>query len=264
MLARVRWAARDGWIIAVRDMQQWVREPQLIVWGLLFPISFVLLFAYVFGSGIIVPGGGNYREFLMAGIFAQTMAFGIGETAMAVHIDSAKGVTDRFRSMPMAPSAVVTGRCLAAMVYSAVSLLILVATGLAIGWRWHGSAGAAAAAFGLLLLLRLAFLWLGILLGLKAKTAESVNSVFGLLYPVTMLSSAFIAIELMPGWLGAVASWNPISSTINATRELFENPGVEATGWVAEHALLLAIAWPLLITAVTLPLAVRAFQRLSR
>ena len=102
---------------------------------------FVLLFAYVFGSGIIVPGGGNYREFLMAGMFAQTMAFGIGETMMAVHTDAAKGVTDRFRSMPMAPSAVVVGRCIANMIYSAVSLAILVVTGLAIGWRWHGTLG---------------------------------------------------------------------------------------------------------------------------
>ena len=263
-LERLRWALRDGWIIAVRDMQQWVREPQMIVWGLLFPIMFVLLFAYVFGSGMIVPGGGNYREFLMAGMFAQTMAFGIGETAMAVQVDSAKGVMDRFRSMPMAPSAVVVGRCLAAMVYSTVSLAILVATGLAIGWRWHGSLGEAVGAFGLLLLLRMAFLWLGILLGLKARNAESVNSLYGLLYPVTMLSSAFIAVELMPGWLGAIAAWNPISATIDATRDLFGNPGAATTGWVADHALLMAIVWPLVITVVTLPFAVRAYQRLSR
>ncbi|HEU4840787.1 MAG TPA: ABC transporter permease [Ilumatobacteraceae bacterium] len=264
MAGRLKWAIRDGWIIAVRDMQQWVREPQMIVWGLLFPIMFVLLFAYVFGSGIIVPGGGNYREFLMAGMFAQTMAFGIGETAMAVQVDSAKGVMDRFRSMPMAPSAVVVGRCLAAMVYSAVSLAILVATGLAIGWRWHGSPGEAVAAFGLLLLLRMAFLWIGILLGLKAKNAESVNSLYGLLYPVTMLSSAFIAVELMPAWLGAIATWNPLSATINATRDLFGNPGVETAGWVADNSLLMAIVWPVVITAVTLPIAVRAYQRLSR
>ena len=139
-LDRLRWAARDSWVIALRDMNEWVREPQIIVWGLLFPIMFVLLFAYVFGSGIIVPGGGNYREFLMAGMFAQTMAFGIGDTMMTVHTDAAlKGVTDRFRSMPMAPSAVVVGRCIASMVYSAVSLGILVACGLAIGWRWHGT-----------------------------------------------------------------------------------------------------------------------------
>ena len=205
-------------------MTQWVREPQLIVWGLLFPIMFVLLFAYVFGSGIIVPGGGNYREFLMAGMFAQTMAFGIGETMMSVHTDSAKGVTDRFRSMPMAPSAVVVGRCIANMVYSAISLAILVATGLAIGWRWHGTLGEALAAFGLLLLLRLAFMWLGIWLGLKATSPEMVNSVYGMLYPVTMLSSAFIAIELMPGWLGAIATWNPISATITADPRAVRQP----------------------------------------
>ena len=223
-LDRLRWAARDSWVIALRDMTQWVREPQIIVWGLLFPIMFVLLFAYVFGSGIIVPGGGNYREFLMAGMFAQTMAFGIGDTMMTVHTDAAKGVTDRFRSMPMAPSAVVVGRCIASMVYSAVSLGILVACGLAIGWRWHGTVAEAAAAFGLLLLLRLAFLWIGIYLGLKAKSPEMVNSVYGLLYPVTMLSSAFVATSLMPGWLGAIAEWNPLSSTITATRRAVRQP----------------------------------------
>ena len=261
---RFRWAVRDGWIIALRDMNQWVREPQMIVWGLLFPILFVLLFAYVFGSGIIVPGGGNYREFLMAGMFAQTMAFGIGETMMAVHTDAAKGVTDRFRSMPMAPSAVVVGRCIANMLYSAISLAILVGTGLAIGWRWHGTLGAAVAAFGLLLLLRLAFMWIGIWLGLKATSPEMVNSVYGILYPVTMLSSAFIAIELMPAWLGTIAAWNPISATITSTRRLFENPGVETSGWIADNATLMAVIWPVAITIVTLPLAVRAYQGLSR
>jgi ABC-2 type transport system permease protein len=263
-LARVRWAARDGWLIAMRDMTQWVREPSMIVWGLAFPIVSVLLFAYVFGSGIVVPGGGNYREFLMPGIFAQTMAFGIGETLAAVQADSAKGVTDRFRSMPMAPSAVVIGRCVANMTYSALSLALMVACGLAIGWRWEHSVPEAAAAFGLLLLLRLAFMWVGIYLGLKAKTPEMANSIFGLLYPVTMLSNAFIASELMPNWLGTVVDLNPLSSTITATRSLFGNPGVEQSGWFADNAILLAVLWPLAITVLTLPLAVRAYQRLSR
>jgi ABC-2 type transport system permease protein len=257
-------ALRDGWIVALRDILHWVREPQLIVWGLLFPIVFVIMFAYVFGSGIVVPDGGNYREFLMPGMFAQTMAFGIGETMMAVTTDASKGVTNRFRSMPMAPSAVVLGRCIANMIYSAVSLLLMIGCGLAIGWRWRGSVAQALAAIGLLLLLRLAFIWIGIYLGLLAKSPEAANSVYGLLYPVTMLSNAFVAPELMPGWLGAIADWNPLSSTITATRKLFDNPGVEQSGWLADNAILLAVALPLVIMALTLPIAVRAYQRLSR
>jgi ABC-2 type transport system permease protein len=263
-LARLRWALRDGWLVAGRDVAQWIREPQLIVWGLVYPVVSVLLFAYVFGSGIVVPGGGDYREFLMPGIFAQTMAFGIGETLAAVQADSAKGVTDRFRSMPMAPSAVVVGRCVSGMLYSAASLTLVVVCGLAVGWRWHGSAMETAGAFGLLLLLRMAFLWIGIILGLRAKSPEMANAIFGLLYPVTMLSSAFIDPSLMPEWLGTVAAWNPISSTVTATRELFGNPGVGGEGWVVDHAVGMAIVWPLIITAVTLPLAVRTYQRLSR
>ena len=261
---RLRWVLRDSWLIAQRDMAQWVREPQMIIWGLIFPVVFVLLFAYVFGSGIIVPGGGNYREFLMPGMFAQTMAFGIGETVAAVQADMAKGVTDRFRSMPIAPSAVLLGRCTANMIISVLSLVLMAGCGLAVGWRWHGSLAEAAAGFGLLLLLRLAFLWIGIYLGLKAKSAEMANGIFGLLYPVTMLSSAFVAPELMPRWLGVIAEWNPISSTITATRSLFGNPGGDPSGWIGEHATLMAVVWPLVIAAVTLPMAVRAFQRLSR
>ena len=255
---------RDALIVAERDVLQWVREPQMIVWGLLFPIMFVVLFAYVLGSGIVVPGGGNYREFLMPGMFAQTMAFGIGETVASVHADTAKGVMDRFRSMPMAPSAVVVGRSLANLLYSVVSLGVLVLAGLAIGWRWHGTMAEAAAALALLLLLRFAFLWIGIVLGLKAKTPEMANSIYGLLYPVTMLSNAFVAPELMPAWLGHIAAWNPLSSTITATRRLFDNPGVEPSGWLADNAILMAVLLPVAITAMTLPLAVRSFQHLSR
>lgn len=257
-------AVRDGLLVARRDVSHWVREPQMILWGLAVPIVTVLLFAYVFGSGIRVPGDGDYRDFLMPGIFVQTMAFGIGETLAAVQADSAKGVTDRFRTMPIAPSAVVVGRCLAAMLYSTASLGLMVGCGLAIGWRWRGSAVDALAALGLLLLLRFALLWVGILLGLRARSAEAANAVFGLLYPVTMLSNAFVAAELMPGWLGTVVEWNPLSSSITATRMLFGNPVGTATSWPGENALVLSVVWPLVVTAVFLPLAVRAFRGLSR
>jgi hypothetical protein len=150
------------------------------------------------------------------------------------------------------------------MIYSALSLVLMIGCGLAIGWRWRGSIAEALAAVGLLLLLRLAFIWVGIYLGLLAKSPEAANSVYGLLYPVTMLSNAFVAPELMPGWLGAIAAWNPLSSTITATRKLFGNPGVEPSGWLAEHAIVLAVVLPLAIMAVMLPIAVRAYQRLAR
>jgi ABC-2 type transport system permease protein len=263
-LARLRRAARDAGLIAGRDMAQWVREPQMILWGLVMPIMFVVLFAYVLGSAMMVPGGGSYQAFVMPGMFVQTMAFGIGETLAAVQADASRGVTDRFRSMPMAPSAVVVGRCGANMIYSVVSLAIMVLAGLAVGWRWEGTVAEALAAFGLLLLLRLAFLWIGIFLGLKAKSAEMANSIYGLLYPVTMLSNAFVATALLPVWLGLIAEWNPLSATVTATRELFGNPTGEPDSWVGEHALELAVVWPMIITAVTLPLAVRAYRKMSR
>lgn len=266
---RARWALRDGWLIAGRDVAQWVREPQLIVWGLVFPIIFVLIFAYVLGGSMQVAGGGSYQEFLMPGMFVQAMAFGLGETVAAVQADNSKGVMDRFRSMPIAPSAVVLGRVIASMLFSAISLLIMIGCGLLVGWRWHSGLAGFAAGFGLLLLLRLAMMWLGLVLGLKASSPEMANGLFGLLYPLTMLSNAFASPQLMPSWLGTIAQWNPLSWTATALRETYGNPGAATTGgveatWLSDHAGLLAVLWPVVVTLLTLPLAVRAFQKLSR
>ncbi|MFB9907681.1 ABC transporter permease [Allokutzneria oryzae] len=261
---RVRWAVRDGLLIARRDLTQWFREPQMVLWNLLFPVVSVLLFAFVFGSAMIAPEGGNYQDFLMPGFFAQTMAFGLSETIMAVQADSAKGVTDRFRSMPIAPSAVVLGRCFANMLYSVAGLAIVVLCGLAIGWRWHNGLDGALAAFALLLLLRLAMLWVGIVIGLKARHPEAVSGLIGLMYPVTMLTNAFADPARMPGVVGALAEANPLSWTITAIRGLFGNPVGAPSGWLGDNAVLLATVWPLVLSAVFLPLAVRAFQGLSR
>lgn len=261
----LRWALHDSWAIARRDLLHWVAEPFRIVAALLWPVTFVLLFGYVLGSGMRVPGGGDYMEFLIPGLMVQTMAFGIGETMTAITTDKARGVTDRFRSMPMAASAVVVGRSMADMINAVFAVIVLLACGLVVGWEWHGSLPEALAAVGLLLLLRFAFLWIGIYLGLLAKSPEAVNGLWGALFPITMLTSAFVAPELMPGWLGFIAEWNPLSSTVGATRDLFGNPGAPAGGsWIADHALLMAIAWPVAIVAAFLPLSVRRYGRLSR
>ncbi|MEU3216441.1 ABC transporter permease [Streptomyces sp. NPDC006971] len=261
---RLHWALADSWNVARRTLTHYRRQPLTIVWQLGFPILSVLLYGYVFGSAMKVPGGGDYREFLMPGMFATTMALGFMNTAVAMVTDVGKGVVDRFRSMPMAPSAVCAGRGLADLLVAAAELAILVATALAIGWRAGDGPASAVGAFGLLLLLRFSLIWVGVWLGLLVPDPESAGGLYAIAFPVTMISSALVAPSLMPGWLGAVAAWNPISSTVTATRELFGNPVASGGTWVEEHALLMAVVWPLVLTAVFLPLAVRRFQRLSR
>ncbi|MGH8929636.1 MAG: ABC transporter permease [Egibacteraceae bacterium] len=261
---RLRWAAVDAWTITQRDVAHWVREPIGVAFTLLFPIMMVLMFGYLFGGAMSVPGGGDYREFLLPGMLAMTMAFGVEETMVAVSTDAAKGVTDRFRSMPMAPSAVVVGRSAADMLYSALSLLALIGCGLLIGWQWRNGVGAAMTAVALLLLLRFAMLWIGIYLGLIVRGPNTIAVVQTLVWPLAFLSNAFVAPETMPGWLGTVTEWNPLSATVSATRDLFGNPASVGTSWVAQNALLMAIVWPLLIVAIFFPLSVRRYQRLSR
>jgi ABC-2 type transport system permease protein len=258
----VIWTLRDSWAITRRDLTHYATQPVMILAELIYPITFVLLFAYVFGSAMTVPGGGDYQEFLMPGMFVQTMAFGIGGTMAAVSADVEKGITD-LRAMPMARAAVVGGRSLADMLSSVVSLAIMLACGLAVGWSFHAGAMNALAAVGLLLLLRFAFLWVGIVLGLMIRGPESIAAVWSLLFPLTMITSAFVAPELMPGWLGFLAEWNPLSATVAATRELFGNP-TSGDSFVTEHAVVLAVAWPIVLVAIFLPLAVRRYSSLSR
>jgi ABC transporter DrrB family efflux protein len=261
---RLRWALADAWTVTGRDLAHWVRQPSTLVLNLAFMVMVVLLFGYLFGGAIAVPGGGSYREFLLPGMFALSMLFGVESTMIAVTTDAARGVTDRFRSMPMARSAVVAGRAVADMLNSTLGLAVLLACGLLVGWGWHNGAADALAAVGLLLLFRFAFVWVGIYLGLLARNPEAVVAVQILVWPIGFLSNAIAPTATMPGWLGTVAEWNPLSATATATRELFGNPGWGGVSWADQHALLLAVAWPLLIVAVFLPLTVRRWQRLSR
>lgn len=250
------------WVVTLRYLTHWRRDPAPLVWGLAFPIASVLLFGYVFGGSMNVPGGGNYREFLLPGLFAMTMVFGIGNTMIGVVSDSEKGINDRFRSMPMAPSAVVAGRSLADMLNSTMDLVFMVLCGLAIGWRWNGTAAEALLAFVLLLLLRFAFLWVGMFFGLSVKTVEGANNAYALLFPLAMIANTFASPSEMPAWLGTVAEWNPISATAATTRDLFGSPGADAgTSWVAENALLMSMVWPLALVAVFVPLTVRRYQK---
>ena len=248
--------ASDSWTLTRRTLLHWRNHPAQLALDLFFPVMVLLMFAYLFGGAMEVPGGGDYREFLLPGMFALTMAFGLEGTYTAVAADAQRGVTDRLRTMPISAASVVTGRSVADMLNAAVGLVVLIACGLAIGWRWHNGMADALLAVGLLLLLRYALLWLGIWLALAAGKPETLMALQILVWPLGFLSSVFASPETMPGWLGAIAKWNPLSATATATRELFGNPGFSGPAWPA-------VVWPLVLMAVFVPLAIRRYRRLT-
>jgi len=264
--SRIAWALRDTWVITCRDLAHWRQQPGAVIAStLVFPVLIVLMFGYLLGGAMTVPGGGDYRDFLMPGMFAMTMVFGIGATVTAVSADAARGVTDRFRSMPMATSAVITGRAAADMLSSAAALAVLTGCGWLMGWQPHRGGTRAVAALALLLLLRFAFVWIGIYLGLTFYSSpEAVTAVRTLEFPIGFLGNPFVAIATMPVWIAAIAQWNPLSSTVSAARQLFGDPTGAHSSWITDHAVLLAVAWPLLLTAVFFPLSLHRYRRLSR
>jgi len=264
--SRLAWAVADAWVITGRELAHWARQPGTVIANtLLFPVMIVLMFGYLLGGAMTVPGGGDYRDFLMPGMFAMTMVFGIGATVTAVSADAARGVTDRFRSMPMAASAVIAGRAVADMLSSAVALAVLTGCGWLAGWQPHRGTTRAVAALALLLLLRFAFVWIGIYLGLTFySNPEAVTAVRTLEFPIGFLGNPFVAISTMPVWIAAIAQWNPLSSTVSAARQLFGDPTGAHSSWITDHAVLLAVAWPLLLTAVFFPLSLHRYRRLSR
>ncbi|WP_242887053.1 ABC transporter permease [Actinomadura litoris] len=264
-VGRLRWAVADTRTLTGRALAHWARRPGEVAVGLLFPVMVVLMMGYLFGGQMDVPGGGGgYREFIMPGMFAMTMLFGIETTFAAVAGDAAKGVTDRFRAMPTSPPAIIAGRGAADLLHSVAALAVMAVCGLLVGWRAHEGAARALAGLGLLLLLRFALIWMGVYLGLVAKGPESVAVVQTLVWPIGFLSSALVVPDTMPGWLGAIAEWNPMSATVTACRELFGDPGPAGGSWAAQHSVLLAVLWPLLITAVFFPLAARRYRVMGR
>lgn len=257
------WLIADSWTVTRRTFLHWRQMPWGIAVGLFFPVLTLLMFAYLFGGGFAAPGEGGYESFLVPGMLALSVLFGIEGTVLEVVTDSSKGITDRFRAMPMAPGAVLVGRSVADMISSVIGLVTLVVAGRAIGWTWDEGLGRAAAAVGLLLLVRFAFIWLGIFLGLVLKTPEGAVVVQVLVWPIGFISNAYVAPSTMPGWLGAVANANPMSATTAATRDLFGNPTWGATTWLDQNAIALAVIWPLALLAVFVPLTLRRYRNLS-
>ncbi|CCK28450.1 ABC transporter transmembrane component [Streptomyces davaonensis JCM 4913] len=250
------YALTDSWTMTRRELAHWARQPVQLIVGLVFPVMLLVMFGYLVGGGRDVRG--DYIDYLVPGMLALTMAFGLEGTMIAVTQDLNKGVIDRFRSMPMANGAVLVGRSTADMLQSAVGLAVMIGVGCALGWRANGSLGAFLGAIGLLLLFRFAMLWIGIHLAMVAGKPEMVQAVQILVWPVGFLSNAFAPSDSMPDWLGTVVEWNPLSQTATAVRDLFATPGGEPGHiWPA-------ILWPLVLLAVFFPLAVRRFGRLGK
>ncbi|WP_327068574.1 ABC transporter permease [Kitasatospora sp. NBC_01302] len=256
----------DSWVIARRNLRRMSRIPEIVVFGLLQPVMFVLLFSYVMGGAIRIPMAGSsssiYIQFLMAGIFAQTVTFAVAGASAGIAEDMTKGLVDRFRSLPMTRSAVLAGRTLADLVQTAFTLLVLALVALAVGWRIHHGFFRALAAFALLLLLGYAFSWIGALIGLSVRSPEAATSA-GLiwLFPLTFVSNAFVPISSMPGWLQPVAYWNPFSSTVQACRDLFGNQiGPVDEAWPMQHAIGVSIVSSLVVLGAFSWLSVRKYR----
>ncbi|MGA5424229.1 ABC transporter permease [Streptomyces lavendulocolor] len=258
----------DSLVVARRNLIRMSRIPEMIIFGLIQPIMFVVLFSYVFGGSMTIGGTTDadvYRNFLMAGIFAQTVTFATAGAGAGIADDMHKGLIDRFRSLPMARGAVLTGRTLADLVQTALTVVVLAVVALLVGWRIHEGVPKALGAFALLLLLGYAFSWIGALIGLSVRTPEAATS-GGLiwLFPVTFVSNAFVDSSQMTPWLRHVAEWNPFSATVQACRELFGNPGVSnSTAWPMQHSVWASIIWSLLIIALFRTLAVRKYRSAS-
>ncbi|MFI8961176.1 ABC transporter permease [Streptomyces sp. NPDC053493] len=255
----------DSLVVTQRNLIRMMRIPEMIIFGLIQPIMFVVLFSYVFGGSMQIGTSTSpevYREFLMAGIFAQTVTFATAGAGAGIADDMHKGLIDRFRSLPMARGAVLTGRTLADLVQTALTVVVLVIVALLVGWRIHEGVPKALLAFGLLLLLGYAFSWIGALIGLSVRTPEAATS-GGLiwLFPVTFISNAFVDSSKLPSWLQPIAEWNPFSATVQACRELFGNPGVSPSdAWPMQHPVWASLLWSLLIIAVFRSLSVRKYR----
>ena len=196
---RLTSAVTDSLLIGWRNLKRIPRIPELAIFAILQSIMFVLLFAFVFGGAIAIPGGGDYKSFLMPGIFAQTIVFAAGTTAIGMTDDVAKGIVDRFRSLPIAHSAVLTGRTFADVIYNAGILFVLMATGFVIGWRVDTGIGSLIAGFALLLLFAYSMVWLGVFLGMNVPTVEVGQQViFTVLFPITFISTAFVPLAALP------------------------------------------------------------------
>ncbi len=250
----------DSIVVTKRNLIRMRRLPEAIFFNSVQPVMFVLLFRYVFGGAINT--GGEYVNFLIPGILVQTSLFGGAGTAIGLNEDMGKGIIDRFRSLPMARSAVLTGRILADVARNVFVVLLMLAVGTAVGFRFNNGFFPAIAAIAVLLLFGMAFSWLFALVGLSVKTAESAQiASFLPVFPLTFAASTFVPLDSMPGWLQVFARNQPVSHAVNAVRKLTQGSAVQGINLAAE--VWLTLAWSGGITIVFATLAIRKYRKVD-
>jgi ABC transporter DrrB family efflux protein len=256
-MTALTWVASDSWQMTKRHLRHIPRVPELLFFSTIQPIMFVLLFRYVFGEAVKTPPGVNYVQFMMVGIFAQTMSFATAGTSVGLADDLHKGLVDRFRSLPMARSAVLIGRMASDLVRNMAVALIMIGVGLLVGFRFTNGFLGALGGIGMLALISVAFATIGAWIGLSVRSAEAAN-LAGMIwiFPLTFTSNAFVPTQAMPDWLAAWADVNPVSVVVNACRGLFIGPPTFSVTPAIWHGL----AWCLGIIVVFGYLAIRKYK----
>jgi ABC-2 type transport system permease protein len=259
---RARWFVSDSLALAGRNLRHVRQIPEKLLDVTLQPVMFVLLFAFVFGGVIHVPGG-DYRSYLIGGILVQSLAFGMMGPGVSIAADLGEGMVDRIRSLPTSRSAYLFGHFAAELAASLLAIVILCATGFAVGWSIDSSALEALGGVALLVAFASAMIWTGTLLGVIARSSDAVQGfVFMTVFPLTFLSNAFVPVDGLPDGLRQIAEWNPVSAVVAATRTLFGNPTAVPDGaaWPLQHPVVMAVGWTALALAVTIPLTIARFR----
>ena len=252
----VRWAISDAAAMTWRNLLKYIRLPQLMVFSTVQPVMFVLLFTYVFGGAIRVPGL-KYVDYLLPGIYVQAVIFGSAQTGVGLADDLSRGMIDRFRSLPMARSAVLAGRTLSDTIRNVFVVLLMTGVGTLVGFRFHVGFFASVAALGMAVLFGLTFSWISALIGMSVRDPEVAQSAgFIWIFPLIFASSAFVPLQTMPSWLRRFADVNPITYTVDAIRAL-------CVGQPTTSPLLHALAWMIGLLAVFIPLSVVRYRKVT-
>jgi len=255
---------RDVAVLTGRNLLHIKREPLQLSDVTVQPVLFTLLFVYVFGSGVVLPGGGSYKDFAIAGLLAMNLTTSAMGTAVGLSTDLGSGVIDRFRTLSMWRPAVLVGRSLADILTAAICAAFVAATGLVIGWRPDASAASIIAGFAIFLLFSYALSWGCACLGMVSKSPESAQGVgLVILFPLAIVSNALVPTEHMPAVLRTIANWNPVSAVTTACRQLLGNPNPSATihAWPMQHPLLASLLWSITLIAIFAPLATTLYRR---